>query len=120
MPSAAERTNLCFCRDSVVVRYTALHRGMSFCLRPYSCKILRDVLHNSYVCEDIYLFLTFVGPCIVIYFCSETNKMHNISEFILFWNNTLLVSDCLFVHHQEFKAAHTASGICHKGLVAAC
>jgi len=33
--------------------------------------------------------------------------MHNISKFILFWNNGLLVSDSLSVHHQESKTVHT-------------
>ena len=39
--------------------------------------------------------------------------MHNMSNFILFWNNTLHVSDGLSVHHQESKTVHTASGISH-------
>jgi len=30
-------------------------------------------------------------------------------------NITLHVSEGLSVHHQEFKAVHTASGICHTG-----
>jgi hypothetical protein len=29
--------------------------------------------------------------------------MHQFHKFILFWNNTLHVSDCLSVHHQKFK-----------------
>jgi len=33
-------------------------------------------------------------------------------EFILFWNDTLHVSDGLSVHHQQFKTVHTATGIC--------
>jgi len=33
-------------------------------------------------------------------------------KFILFWNDTLHVSDGLPVHHQEFKTVHTATGIC--------
>jgi hypothetical protein len=28
--------------------------------------------------------LTFVGPCIVIYFCSKTNQLHNISNLFYF------------------------------------
>jgi len=32
----------------------------------------------------ILLELTFVGPCIVIYFCSKTNQMHNISNLFYF------------------------------------
>jgi len=37
--------------------------------------------------------------------------MHQFLKFILFWNNTLRVSDGLSVHHQEFKTVHTATGI---------
>jgi len=35
--------------------------------------------------------------------------MHQFLKFILFWNNTLHVSDGL----QEFKTVHTATGICY-------
>jgi len=38
--------------------------------------------------------------------------MQQCIKFILFWNDTLHVSDGLFVHHQEFKTVHTATGIC--------
>jgi len=38
--------------------------------------------------------------------------MHQCIKFILLWNDTLHVSDGLSVHHQEFKTAHTATGIC--------
>jgi len=38
--------------------------------------------------------------------------MHQCIKFILFWNDTLHVSGGLSVHHQEFKTAHTATGIC--------
>jgi len=38
--------------------------------------------------------------------------MHQCIKLILFWNDTLQVSDGLFVHHQEFKTVHTAKGIC--------
>jgi len=59
--------------------------------------------------------LTFIGPCIVIYFYSKTNEMHQFLKFILFCSSTLHVSDGLSVHHQESKTVHTASGIlvCH-------
>ena len=43
---------------------------------------------------------------------SKTNEMHQCIKFILFWNDTLHVSDGLSVHHQEFKTVHTATGIC--------
>ena len=38
--------------------------------------------------------------------------MHQCITFILFWNDTLHVSDGLSVHHQEFKTVHTATDIC--------
>jgi len=38
--------------------------------------------------------------------------MHQCIKFILFWNDTLHVSDCLSIHHQEFRTVHTATGIC--------
>ena len=38
--------------------------------------------------------------------------MHRCIKFILFWNDTLHVSDVLSVHHQEFKTVHTATSIC--------
>jgi len=37
--------------------------------------------------------------------------MHQCIKFILFWNDTLHVSDGLSVHDQEFKTVHTATGI---------
>jgi len=56
--------------------------------------------------------LTFIGPFIVIHFYSKTNLMHQSIKFILFWNDTLHVSDDFSVHHQEFRTVHTATGIC--------
>jgi len=45
--------------------------------------------------------------------------MHQFLKFILFWNNTLHVSDGLSVHHhQEFKTVRTATGICQTDTVA--
>jgi len=37
--------------------------------------------------------------------------MHQCIKFILFWNDTLHVSDGFSVHHQEFKTVGTATGI---------
>jgi len=37
--------------------------------------------------------------------------MHKCIKFILFWNDTLHVSDGLSAHHQEFKTLHTATSI---------
>ena len=38
--------------------------------------------------------------------------MHQCTKFILFWDETLHVSDGLSVHLQELKTVHTATGIC--------
>jgi len=38
--------------------------------------------------------------------------MHQCIKFILFWHDTVQVSDGLSVHHQEFKTVHIATGIC--------
>jgi len=38
--------------------------------------------------------------------------MHQCNKFILFWNDTLHISDGLSVHHQEFKTVHTATNTC--------
>jgi len=35
--------------------------------------------------------------------------MHQCINFILFWNDTLHVSDGLSVQHQEFQTVHTAT-----------
>ena len=56
--------------------------------------------------------LTFIGPCIVIYFYSKTNEMHQFLKFILFCSSTLHVSEGLSVHHQVSKTVHTASSVC--------
>jgi len=54
-------------------------------------------------------FLTFIGPCIVIYFYSKTKEMHQFLTFILFCSSTLHVSEGFSVHHQESKTIRTAS-----------
>jgi hypothetical protein len=54
----------------------------------------------------------FIVPCVVIYFYSKTNEMHQVLKFILFCNSTLRVSDGFFVHHQESKTVRAASDLC--------
>jgi len=65
--------------------------------------------HFLYLTQSRYRNLTFVGPCIIMYLYSKTNKMHQCIKFILFCNNILHVSDGLSVHHQQFKTVHTAT-----------
>jgi len=38
--------------------------------------------------------------------------MHQCIKFILFWNDTLHVSDGLSVHHHQYKTVNTATDIC--------
>jgi hypothetical protein len=64
------------------------------------------------VCSVAEIFLAFTGPCIVIYFYSKTNVMHQFFKFILFCSSTLHVSGGLSIHYQEFMTLHTTSGIC--------
>ena len=49
-------------------------------------------------------------------FYSKTNQMHQCLKFILFWNDTLHVSDCHSVHHQDFTTVRTATGICQRDI----
>jgi len=56
--------------------------------------------------EHVRTHLTFVGPCIVIYFYSKTNQMHQYLKFIYF-GLTLNVSEAISFHHQESKTVHT-------------
>jgi len=56
--------------------------------------------------------LTFIWPCIVIYFYSKTNEMHQFLKFISFCSSTLRVWDGLSVRRQESETVRTASGTC--------
>jgi len=61
--------------------------------------------------------LKFMGPCILIYFYSKNQPDAKLSNLL---NITLHVSDDISLHHQEFKTVHTASRICHTGLLPVC
>ena len=56
-------------------------------------------------------YLTFIGPCTVIYFYSNNNEIHQFFKLISFCSSSLDVSDGISVHHQESKIVHTASGM---------
>jgi len=77
---------------------------------PYSKKILKALKvcsrYHPSICK-----MKWVKPQ-KYYFHSKTNQMHKCIKFILFWNDTLHVSDGLSVQHQQFKTVHTATGIC--------
>ena len=70
-------------------------------------KFFRLFRNNSLYIKMLHSIIT-VWKC----FYSKTNQMHQHLKFILFWNNTLRVSDRLSIHRQEFKTVHTASGTC--------
>jgi len=46
--------------------------------------------------------------------------MHQCIKFILFWNDTLHVSNDLSIHHQDLKTVHTATGICQTDTAVCC
>ena len=57
------------------------------------------------------IFLTFVGPCIVIYFCSKTYQMHKISNLFYFGTTlyifrtvspSIIASLRLYIQHQVY------------------
>ena len=62
--------------------------------------------YRCWIMKGFNINWTFIGPSIVICFHSKPNQVHQFLKFILFWNNTLHVSDGLSVHHQEFKTVH--------------
>jgi hypothetical protein len=44
---------------------------------------------------------------------AKPTRCASFSNLFYFCSSTLHVSDGLFVHHQESKTLHTASGVCH-------
>jgi len=60
------------------------------------------------ICDEkgYFPFLTFMGTCIVIYFYSKTNQMHNSFKFIEYYSTCFR---SLSVHHQESKTANKQS-----------
>jgi len=58
--------------------------------------------------------LSFLRPCIVIYSLRKNQQDAQYLKFILYWNNTLRISDGLSVHRQESKTVHTESDMCRK------
>jgi len=56
--------------------------------------------------KNAFLFIN-----IKVNFYSKTNQMHTCIKFILLGNDILYVSECLSVHHQEFKTVHPAVSV---------
>jgi len=87
-------------------RWNLFYFGTTFYMfRTVSPSIIRSL--RLYIQRQVYVIQ-------VLWLLARGNKM----KLILFWNNTLHVSDGLSVHHQESKTVRTASY--HTGFVAAC
>jgi hypothetical protein len=56
-------------------------------------------------------YLTFVGPCIIMYFYRKTNHMHNISN-VFYFGRTLYMFGMVSMSIIRNLRLHTASGIC--------
>jgi hypothetical protein len=73
-----------------------------------SCRRDTPCIYLNYqILNNITWSFTFMWLGIVINPYNKINYMHQFSQ-ILFWNETLPVSDESFVHHQEFLTVHTA------------
>ena len=67
---------------------------------------------QSFLCVCVCFFLSFVGPCIVIYFYSKTNQMQNISNLFyfgttlyMFWtvSPSIIRSLRLYIQHHTIQ-----------------
>ena len=86
----------------------------------FCCTVLLSVLFRLLFWFCLYvhgMMFDVHGAVHRYYFYSKTNLMHQCLKFILFWNDTLHVSNGLPFHHQEFKTVHTATGICQTDTV---
>jgi len=83
-----------------------------FCIFNYICGFSNICcIWNSLLKQIIKVWRCAVR-CIVIYFYSKTNEMHQFLKFILFCSSTLHVSDSLSVPHQESKTVHIPDAVC--------
>ena len=83
--------------------------------------MLYSKTHTQITMEEKYLryYPNFCGTNSVYnkYYKYKTDLQQNQADaqylkYILFWNNTLHVSDGISVHLKEFKTVHTVTGIC--------
>jgi len=91
-----------------------LHVGWQgqFCFQNCNTCCTCTVIHSSGQTRVCSMIWSVPHEVFTTYFHSKTYQMHQFLKFILFWNNTLHVSDGLYVHHQEFKTVHTGTSIC--------
>jgi len=71
----------------------------------YGVNLIQNQINKNTACSLEEIVKQLLPP----YFYSKTNKMHQCIKFVLFWNDTLHVSDGLSIHHQEFNSAHTVA-----------
>jgi hypothetical protein len=76
-------------------------------LPPSGCEV-----KNEFSCNFTlpYTFMAWAEPNFPLAFYCKPTRCTGFSN-LLFWFNTLHVSDGLSVHHQEFKTVHRATGI---------
>ena len=70
---------------------------------------------NYILCKGYPSYLTFRGPCIVIYSCNKSQQDELILNLILV--KTLHVSDRFLSIIRSLNTVFTATAICHKGYV---
>jgi hypothetical protein len=58
------------------------------------------------------LDLMFIGPCIIIYFYSKTNQMHQFLTFVYFWITLYMFRTVFPSIIRSSKTVDTATGIC--------
>jgi hypothetical protein len=85
----SSETSIYVCHTTVCPIPAGSVSGHMFITCRLSEVFIKDVQTEIFI---ILFFFTFVGPCIVIYFCSKTNKIYSISNLFYFGNNTLRVS----------------------------
>jgi hypothetical protein len=78
-----------------------IHPWMRFIVREICSEILKISLIHCV--SKMWEFISLVNA----------TRCTSFSNLFYFWNNTLHVSDSLFVHHQESKTVHTAWTVCH-------
>jgi hypothetical protein len=98
----------------VDARNTDLHTVYKLCSAPATLHDIHNRIISVVLCALSLNMTKRLYPSIVIQPDAQYLK------FILFWNNTLHVSEGLSVHHQESKTVHTASGIYRAGAVDVC
>jgi len=71
--------------------------------------------HTHPAFEEQSQYLTFLGPCIMIYFYNKISQMHNVSN-LFYFGTTLYMFRTVFSSTMS-GTVHTASGVCHTELL---